>query len=231
MVVAHWDRRFFESTRGRVVALLRRRRHTVEELAGELDLTDNAIRSHVAVLERDGLVRQHGVRRGVGKPAYDYELTPEAEQLFPKAYEPVLRSILDVLAQQLSADELNALLEETGRQLAAGVPRASGPLPERLNAAVELLGALGGLAMVDAGEDGYAIQGYSCPLLAIAPAHPSVCRMAETLLSEVIGVPVCEQCERGERPRCRFVIDPTSREHVVGATWHHSGHSQFTRAI
>ena len=32
--------------------------------------------------ERDGLVRQSGERRSGGKPAYVYELTPQARQLF-----------------------------------------------------------------------------------------------------------------------------------------------------
>ena len=53
MALKRWDQRFFESTRGRVVARLRRRRHTVEELAQELELTDNAIRAHLATLERE----------------------------------------------------------------------------------------------------------------------------------------------------------------------------------
>jgi len=36
--------------------------------------------------------------------------------------------------------------------------------------------------------------------------HPEVCRMAETLVTEVSGVPVYERCERGERPRCCFEV-------------------------
>jgi predicted ArsR family transcriptional regulator len=98
------DQKFFEGTRGKVVTLLRRGGRTVEEVARELDLTHNGVRAHLATLERDGIVRQRGsVRRGSGggKPAYVYELMPEAEGLFPKAYEPVLRQLLDVLAWQL----------------------------------------------------------------------------------------------------------------------------------
>jgi hypothetical protein len=34
--------------------------------------------------------------------AYVYELTPEAEELFPKAYEPVLCQLLDVLSWRSS---------------------------------------------------------------------------------------------------------------------------------
>src|ERR671920_2075467 len=115
------DRKSFESTRGRVVTLLRRSGYTVEELARELGLTNNGVRAHLATLERDGIVRQRGVVRresGGGKPAYLYELTPEAEDLFPKAYEPVLHRLLDVLAEQLESDESEALLRSVGRHLA-----------------------------------------------------------------------------------------------------------------
>jgi len=86
MPLLNWNQRFFESTRGRIIMLLRRASRTVEELAQALELTDNAVRAHLATLERDGLVRQRGARRGSGKPAFVYELTSETEQLFPKAY-------------------------------------------------------------------------------------------------------------------------------------------------
>jgi hypothetical protein len=64
--------------------LLRRSGRTVEELARELGLTDNGVRAHPAILERDGIVWQRGsVRRGSGggKLAYVYELTSEADGL------------------------------------------------------------------------------------------------------------------------------------------------------
>ena len=59
--------------------------YTVEELARAHNLTDNEVRAHLATLERGGIVRRRGsVRRGSGgKPAYGYELTPGAEDLFP----------------------------------------------------------------------------------------------------------------------------------------------------
>src|SRR5829696_8558190 len=115
-----------------MVTLLRRSGRTVEELARGLALTDNGIRAHLAVLEHDGIVRQRGsVRRGSGggKPAYVYELTPEAEDLFPKAYAPALGRLLDVLAERLGLEESEALLRSVGPRLVealvaevAGVP-------------------------------------------------------------------------------------------------------------
>ena len=61
------DKRFFESTRGQIVTILRASPCTVEELAGKLELTNNAVRAHLLTLERDGLVRQSGLRRGPRK--------------------------------------------------------------------------------------------------------------------------------------------------------------------
>ena len=98
----HWNQRFFASTRGRILMLLRRAGRTVDELAQALNLTDNAVRAHLATLERDGFVRQLGARRGSGKPAFIYELSPDAEQLFPKAYGPILRQLLEVLSEEMT---------------------------------------------------------------------------------------------------------------------------------
>ena len=206
------DRNFFESTRGRVVTLLRRSGRTVEELARELGLTDNGVRAHLATLERDGIVRQRGsVRRGggVGKPAFVYELTPDAEELFPKAYEPVLLRTLDAISERLGPEGLEALLRGVGRSLAEGKGMPSDDTRRRLETAVETLNELGGLAGLEERNGGFVIRGYSCPLAAVTPDHPEVCRMAETLISELAGVPIQERCDRGARPRCCFEVAPT----------------------
>jgi predicted ArsR family transcriptional regulator len=202
------DERFFESTRGQIVTLLRRSGRTVEDLARALDLTDNGIRAHLALLERDGVVRQRGsVRRGSGgKPAYVYELTQEAEDLFPKAYEPSLRRLLDVLSDQLGPEESEALLRSVGRRLAGEHSTRADGAHARLESAVAVLNELGGLAELEERDGAVIIRGYSCPLAGVTPDHPQVCRMAETLIAELAGVPVHERCDRGERPRCCFEI-------------------------
>src|SRR5215469_14034876 len=110
-----WERQFFTTTRGRIVLLLRREPRTVEELARALDLTDNAVRAQLALLERDGLARQQGLRRGAGKPSVVYELAPEAENLFPKAFAPILNHLLDILVAHLTHAKLEDALRAVGR--------------------------------------------------------------------------------------------------------------------
>jgi predicted ArsR family transcriptional regulator len=204
-----WDEKFFESTRGRIVTLLRRSGRTVEDLAGALGLTDNGVRAHLAVLERDGIVRQRdSVRRGSGggKPAYVYELTLEAEDLFPKAYEPALRLLWDVLSERLGLEESEALLRSVGRRLVEGKAVPTRGTRARLEAAAGVLNELGGLAELEEQDGTLVIRGYSCPLAAVTPDHPEVCRLAEALVSDVAGVQVHERCDRSERPRCCFEV-------------------------
>jgi predicted ArsR family transcriptional regulator len=200
------DERFFASTRGRVTTLLRHGDRTVEELAQALGLTDNAVRAHLTTLERDGLVRQAGLRRGTSKPAYAYTLTPAAERLFPKAYGTLLRILLDVLLERLPSSAVDDAVREVGHRVAAGQTVPNGELRDRVDRALAMLGELGGLAEAEEREDGFIIRGASCPLAAAVPGHPEVCHLAETLLSDLIGVPVAECCQRGDQPRCCFAV-------------------------
>lgn len=187
------------------MALLRRGVATVEELARALGLTDNAVRAHLAALERDGLVAQSGLRRGVGKPAYTYVLTAEAERLFPKAYGLLLDVMLDVLAARLPPEALADLLRDTGRRLARAQPALEGDLRTRADGAVRLLGTLGGLAELEEHADGLVIVGRSCPLAAAVADHPETCLLAEALLAEALGTPVCQVCDPAHAG-CRFEI-------------------------
>lgn len=202
------DRRFFESTRGQIVTILRGSACTVDELAEKLELTDNAVRAHLITLERDGLVRQSGLRRGPRKPHFTYTLTPEADKLFPKAYDDLVNQLIGVLKNRLNPNELEDVLREVGRAFAAGAPaEKDASLESRVHAAVRVLAAIGGAAEVEQHDDKFVIQGKSCPLASAVAVHPEVCRLAETLVHEIVKAPVEEQCIRDGLPRCRFEID------------------------
>ena len=202
------DQRFFDSTRGRVVTILRGGTSTVEELAERLELTDNAVRAHLITLERDGLVQQSGVRRGARKPHFTYSLTPEAEKLFPKAYDALLNQLIAVLKGRLNEHELEAVLREVGRGIAASAPLGQQDnLGSRVQTALKVLAAIGGAAEVEELEGKFIIYSNVCPLAAAVSVHPQVCQLAETLVSEIVKAPVRECCDRTSTPRCRFEIE------------------------
>ena len=201
------DRRFFESTRGQIVTILRGSACTVEELAAKLELTDNAVRAHLSTLERDGLVRQSGLRRGPRKPHFTYVLTPEADALFPKAYDALLNQLITVLKNRLKPSEIEDVLREVGRAVAAGAPAGQDDFEGRVQTALKVLEAIGGAAVAEQHGDKIVLQSSGgCPLAAAVTVHPEVCQLAETLVAEIVKAPVTERCDRDGRPKCRFEI-------------------------
>lgn len=208
MPAAGLGKRFFETTRGRIVVLLRRDVKTVEELARALALTDNAVRSHLAMLERDGIVQQNGVRRGqgAGKPATLYALHPDAEPFFSRAYAPMLGALLEELGEQLPAERVDALLRAVGRRVATQAPRTTGDLAARADAAAAALDTLGGIAHVERRDGTLFVRSAGCPLSAAVHRHPELCQAMESLLAEVIGSPARSCCDHGDRPRCCFSL-------------------------
>ena len=199
------DKRFFDSTRGRIVNLMRGRTKTVNELSAELKLTDNAVRAHLLSLERDGLIRQSGIQRGTRKPHFAYELTDEAEHLFPKSYDTLLNQLITVLKTKLTPKALKEVLREVGRSLGRN-RTTGGDLETRVDHGLMALEAIGGSARVEKEDGKVFIRSGSCPLSTAVTEHPEVCQLAESLLSETIGADVREQCEREGTPRCSFEV-------------------------
>ena len=203
------DKRFFESTRGQIVLLLRNSNKTVNELAAELNLTDNAVRAHLLTLERDRLVKQSGTVKSFRKPQFTYGLTDEARHLFPKSYDSLLNNLLDVLKNRLSAGSLKNILNEVGRRI--GNRNASEAVEEdidvRIDKTLQALEELGGAARVIKEEKKILIKSESCPFADAVKEHPEVCKLAESMVKEIVGKPVREICNRQELPQCCFEIN------------------------
>jgi DeoR family transcriptional regulator, suf operon transcriptional repressor len=199
-----------DTGRGRIVTLLQRGPLTVDEIATRLQLSGSGIRAQITAMERDGLVRRVGSRPGTTRPSRIFELTPEVEQLLSRAYIPLLTQLIDVFAAGLPPRQLEKLMRQAGRKLAGQLSAAqpTGTLKARVAAASALLNdQLGAVTRVDP-NGGYVIRGEGCPLSALTGKHPAVCRAMESLVREVVGVPVRECCERSQRPRCCFEIKP-----------------------
>ncbi len=202
-----WNKRFFSTTAGHILTLLRRQKQTVDDLADALTLSDNAVRNQLYGLERDGLVAVDGTRRGTGKPSWLYGLAPEADRLFPKPYATILDHLLEVLSSHLTPAEVDAALVEVGQRMAAGIPPLAGTAEQRLPAVIEAFSGIGGLAEIEATDGCLAIQGFDCPLSRTVPQHPQACRVLQSMLETVLEQPVAERCDHGTPPRCRFVLE------------------------
>lgn len=187
--------------------LLREKPCTVSDLAAALELTKNAVRAHLITLERDGLVHQVGDQAGYRKPHFSYELTKEAGDLFSKAYGPILNQVVAVMKDRLGTEETESLLREVGHQMAPS-PSAdeSSVFEERLDQSLKSIEKLGGQASIVREDGKVFIRSAGCPLSAATSDHGEVCKMVETILSEIIGAPVQQACQRKSSPQCCFEI-------------------------
>ena len=200
--------RFLSLPRRRILAFLRLEDRTVAELARELAVSTNAVRGHLAVLERDGVVAQGEVRReSVGKPAQTYGLSTDGEELFARAYAPMLLAFLDLIGEWDGAEGLTEVLGAVGARLGAA---AAGGGPEE--GAAEALRALAAEVAPDqrGGELTLVVAG--CPLAAAVAERPALCDLMAAFVSGAAGAAASERCDRtGARPRCRFALsDPST---------------------
>jgi predicted ArsR family transcriptional regulator len=203
-----WEYGIGGAAKGRIIGLLRRGRHTVDELAESSGVTDNAVRAQLQLLEGAGMVRAAGTRQGegAGKPATVYEIAPAAEPVLSPAYAPVLGAVLDTLVQRLPAAELETVLRESGRRLGAFSAQEKRSLESRVAAAADVLTSLGAEIDVERMPGGFRLRGYACPLSAVVREHPSACHVVEGLVAELVGAPTTERCDRANGARCRFEI-------------------------
>ena len=210
-------KQLLDSSRGRIVTLLRGTGGlTADDIASKLGLTRSAVRAQLTGMERDGLVRRAGQRPGTTRPSHVFELTPEVEQLLSSAYIPLLTHLIQAFAEGLPANQVETILRQAGKGLAGDLlrgKRPAGKLGFRVALVSEMMNEqLGALTHVE-GNGGYTIRGAGCPLAALTGKHPGVCLAIESLIAEVLRVPVRECCDRSERPKCCFEIGSRAEKH------------------
>jgi predicted ArsR family transcriptional regulator len=180
---------------------------TVEELAGRLRLTANAVRNQLVKLEESNLVSRVGRRPGISKPALVYAITLEGQVQFSTIYVPVLTQFLRTAEEQCSHEELLGFMTETGKALGRRYAKPTGTLRARTNAAARLIKTLGGIPEVRARDGAVVIQSLGCPLSALTSEHAAACRILEGLVTEYVGAQAHTCCVRQPVPRCCFQFD------------------------
>lgn len=208
MNATHFDRRFFDSSRGKIVMLLRRNDMTVNDLAEELNLTDNAVRANLLSLERDGLVSQKGMIKGFRKPHYIYGLSENARELFPRPYGLLFNRLLTSLRSILSP---TAFIERI-REVGSGIGKENkiennASLDQKIERVLGAIESLGGAATHVTSNGKTIISSESCPFAEAVAEHPEVCKITESMVTEILETKVTETCDRSGSPKCRFQVE------------------------
>jgi predicted ArsR family transcriptional regulator len=200
---------FFQTTRGRIVESLKRGPMTVIELSTEHGLTPNAVRQHLARLERDALVTETSSRRGPTKPSVVYALTSEGDRLFPQRYDVLLNAVLNEVRRGGGPEAVASLFRNIGERSARkNAHRFEGKdTAGRITEVVKILGEQGVLADVEQQSEGFVLREHNCPFKETAVAHPQVCTVVHTLLEQALPVRAQQRTSiaRGD-DACEFLL-------------------------
>ena len=125
-----------DTSRGRIVMILRKGGSTVDDIASQLNLTANAVRAQLSAMERDGVVQRAGQRPGTTRPSHVFALTAEVEQLLSQAYLPFLTQLVRVFSNALPSEQVELLMYKLGKEWAQRSARGQAAVGDSSNSRV-----------------------------------------------------------------------------------------------
>jgi DeoR family suf operon transcriptional repressor len=197
-----------EDPRSAILNLLKRRDSSVDELSPELGISPTATRQHLAILERDGLIKRTSVKEKLGRPKVIYSLSEKAERSFPKAYADFFKWTIKDLIEREGPERVRSLMERLGTQQASYYRervREDGDV----ESVVEILNELGAFAEMKRENGHILIREYNCLIYDIAMEFGDlVCEFDLKFISSLLNSNVAlKSCiARGDR-YCSFALD------------------------
>ena len=184
-------------------------------LASRLRLTPMAVRQHLYALQRENLVVAEERPVPLGRPAKHWQLTPEADRLFPDAYAELSLALIGAVGKAFGSSGLKRVLEARGAMLRAGYGERippSAPLDEKLRELASVRTEEGYMAEVTRDGGGFLFIERHCPICAAANACQGFCSTELDLFRTVLGPGVdverMEHIIAGDR-RCVYRVTPS----------------------
>jgi predicted ArsR family transcriptional regulator len=183
------------------------------QVAARLGLTAMAVRQHLYQLQGEKLVTAEERPVPLGRPAKYWQLTREADRLFPDAYAEVSVALIDAVGDAFGEVGLKRVMQSRyARQRADYLRRipASLPLREKLQRLARTRTEEGYMADVKAaGKGAFLLVENHCPICAAATACKGFCVTELDLFRAVLGPGVVvertEHIVSGDR-RCAYRI-------------------------
>ena len=201
-------------TRMRILQLLKMRASlTVGQLTDALHISQMGVRQHLAILEAEGLVEHYQEKQGRGRPPHVYQLTDEANGLFPTTYANFAVGLMHEVAKFNGPGFINKVFRERMKaQLETYQLRLEGKtLGERVKELARIRDEEGYMARFDENEDDYALIEHNCPIAVIAQEYPHVCEIELALFRQSLGVKIVreEHLMQGSHRCCYRIPKPT----------------------
>jgi len=181
-----------------------------DQLATRLGASRTGVLQQLRALEGAHLVSRQTVRHGVGRPRHHYDVTADAQGLFPASYDGLAAGLLAAIEAIGGDDLLEQVFMARRRQLAdrarldlAERLTADAPLIDRVRELAVIQSANGYLASARIGTDGtIRLEEHNCAIYHVAAASPAACRAELELFREVLGADVVRDQHIASGDRC-----------------------------
>ena len=172
-----------------------------DQLAARLGASRTGVLQQLRALEAAHLVSRQTIRHGVGRPRHLYDITIDAQDLFPSNYEGLAAGLLAAIEAVGGNDLLEQVFAARCRQLGmlvrddmAARVADDAPLLDRVQELAVIQSAYGYLAGAVLNVDGtIRLQEHNCAIYHIAAGSPGACQAELELFSDVLGADVVRE--------------------------------------
>ena len=203
-----------KSTKDKILqTLLRKPRVTINELAEAVGINAISVRHHLTNLTAEGLISADEERHGVGRPRLVYSLTEDGMEKFPTKYLRLTTRLLDQMKDSMPGPVVAKLFSQIAEDMANEYADQMKDLSmeERLDFVKAMLAREGFTVEWEKKGNDYQIHEISCPYYQIGIAHPEVCTVDQTLISEMLALPANKvQCILDGGAHCTYVVHPVA---------------------
>ena len=199
-----------KSTRERILqTLLKHPNSTINDLAQAVGINAISVRHHLTSLQAESLVAAEEERHGVGRPRLVYVLTEKGLERFPTRYLRLTNRLLDQMKESLPPAAISKLFTSMAEDIASDYTQQVKymSVEEKLDFIKTLLAQEGFSVDWERQGSDYHIHEATCPYFHVGQAHPEVCTVDQTLISEVLSIPAQKiQCVLHGDTHCTYVI-------------------------
>jgi predicted ArsR family transcriptional regulator len=181
-----------------------------DQLAARLGASRTGILQQLRALEAADLVARRPERHGVGRPRHLYDVTPQAQDLFPSNYDGLAAGLLaaidavggDDLVDQVFAARRSQAATRMKTRLAERLP-PNATLVDRVRELAVIQDELGYIAQAEITPDGtIRLIEHNCAIFQVARGTGRACDAELALFSEVLDADVVRDSHIAAGDRC-----------------------------
>jgi len=181
-----------------------------DQIAARIGASRTGVLQQLRALEATNLVSRQTKRHGVGRPRHLYDITTDAQELFPTNYDGLAMGLIaavramggEELIEDLFAARRRQMGDRIRRQLAERLP-AGAPLVDRVRQLAVIQDEQGYLCHASVSADGtMLLQEHNCAIFHVAKGNPAACQAELDLFRDVLGADVVRESHIAAGDRC-----------------------------